>query len=352
MTTLIVPAAGKSTRFGLSRPKFLLTHPSGLSMLSEGLRGLRGAPVDRVIVISLKEYFDGLDPDSLAEEVQSVIESPVSLKLLDKSSPSMVHTIRAGLEGIEEDGPLVVKDCDNYVRPEAFDAVGENFLVFASLNDFPSVTPVGKSYVEIDHNNFVGNIVEKRIISENFNTGMVGFQRISDFLRASSQITNSSELYVSDVVRYLLGNHESFKATKAVDYLDWGTLRAWREHFRSYSTVFVDIDGVLAENENKYAPKASGWERFTPIEENMRVLLDGERAGRMKIVFTTSRTEAVRSHLEAHLTRAGFKSPEILMGLPHGRRVLINDFASTNQYPSATAINIQRNARNLEEYLQ
>jgi 2-C-methyl-D-erythritol 4-phosphate cytidylyltransferase len=40
VTVLIVPAAGDSTRFEHLRPKFLLQHPMGKTMLAAGLEGI------------------------------------------------------------------------------------------------------------------------------------------------------------------------------------------------------------------------------------------------------------------------------------------------------------------------
>jgi hypothetical protein len=38
------------------------------------------------------------------------------------------------------------------------------------------------------------------------------------------------------------------------------------------------------------------------------------------------------------------------MDLPHAKRILINDFAPTNPYPTAVAINLERNSSNLQNY--
>ena len=38
----------------------------------------------------------------------------------------------------------------------------------------------------------------------------------------------------------------------------------------------------------------------------------------------------------------------LVMGLPHCQRVIINDFARSNPYPSCSAINIPRNENELE----
>ena len=47
----------------------------------------------------------------------------------------------------------------------------------------------------------------------------------------------------------------------------------------------------------------------------------------------------------------GIPYDELIMGLPHCQRVLINDFAKSNPYPSATAINMPRNQDILKEFL-
>jgi len=42
----------------------------------------------------------------------------------------------------------------------------------------------------------------------------------------------------------------------------------------------------------------------------------------------------------------------LVMGLPHSQRILINDFAKSNPYPSAAAINMPRNKNDLKELLR
>ena len=44
------------------------------------------------------------------------------------------------------------------------------------------------------------------------------------------------------------------------------------------------------------------------------------------------------------------RTHNIIMGLPHSQRVLVNDFADSNPFPSCVAINIPRNSENLEKY--
>ena len=41
---------------------------------------------------------------------------------------------------------------------------------------------------------------------------------------------------------------------------------------------------------------------------------------------------------------------KLIMGLPHTKRTIINDFAPSNPYPSCSAINISRNIDNLNDF--
>jgi hypothetical protein len=50
------------------------------------------------------------------------------------------------------------------------------------------------------------------------------------------------------------------------------------------------------------------------------------------------------------LQTKGIPYDELVMGLPHCQRVIINDFARSNPYPSCKAINIPRNTDDLKEY--
>ena len=351
MTKLIIPAAGQSTRYGLSRPKFLLQHPKGTTMVTAGLLGLRGLDVDEVIVVSLSEFFESISQESVKTELIEHFGCNVNLVLLDKSTPSMVDTIAAGIQTMQNDDAIIVKDTDNYIEVSDLRALQGDFLTFADLRSFPEVKAHNKSFIESDSQRFVSNIVEKKIISSEINTGLIGFSRASYFLRAMKALQGTGERYVSDVVRYLLSEGENFVAVPAKDYIDWGTLAEWRSYCSKFATVFVDIDGVIAVNENPHGTGTNNWSTFRSIDENIAPLVDGQNKGNLTIVFTTSRSEMYRDLLTSQIELAGFKGFTLVMGLPHAKRILINDFANTNPYPTALAINLERNARNLSSYL-
>ena len=69
------------------------------------------------------------------------------------------------------------------------------------------------------------------------------------------------------------------------------------------------------------------------------------------MVFTTSRSSRFRDVVDSGLRDLGFNDFQLVMDLPHARRILINDFAPTNPFPSAEAVNLPRDARWLGEVL-
>ena len=140
----------------------------------------------------------------------------------------------------------------------------------------------------------------------------------------------------------------TFYGTKTTDFKDWGTLDAWNKYKSQYKCLFVDIDGTLITNSSHHFPPYIG--SGQPIENNINFLSDLHEQGKVKIVLTTSRPEKLRQITIVELQEKGISYDELVMGLPHCQRVIINDFARSNPYPSCKAINIPRNTDELREY--
>jgi hypothetical protein len=69
------------------------------------------------------------------------------------------------------------------------------------------------------------------------------------------------------------------------------------------------------------------------------------------MVFTTSRKEKYRDQTALMLANLGFEDFHLLMEMNHSKRILINDFAPSNPYPTAVAVNLRRNEDKLKDYL-
>jgi hypothetical protein len=146
----------------------------------------------------------------------------------------------------------------------------------------------------------------------------------------------------------LLGNN--FYGVESSNFEDYGTIDEWNNFKSKFRTIFIDLDGTLVENTGEYLPPYRGAGKL--LENNTDTVNKMFDSNFVYVIITTSRPEHSRKETEEELKEKGIKYHDMIMGLPHCGRTLINDFASTNHYPSAQAINIQRNNDNLMEFLQ
>jgi hypothetical protein len=69
------------------------------------------------------------------------------------------------------------------------------------------------------------------------------------------------------------------------------------------------------------------------------------------IYILTARPFGMSAHTEAMLKKRGIPFHRIIYDLPVNARVLVNDYAASNPYPAAVAINTQRNSANWVDML-
>jgi hypothetical protein len=105
-------------------------------------------------------------------------------------------------------------------------------------------------------------------------------------------------------------------------------------------TYFMDVDGVVTIHEGKGA--SNQWTTCPTLAPDVVEWFDeAERRGAY-IILTTSRKESCRTTLEELLHYLGLFWDALIMGLPHGPRVLVNDVKSDGSQ-SAFAVNVPRN---------
>ena len=106
-------------------------------------------------------------------------------------------------------------------------------------------------------------------------------------------------------------------------------------------TVFCDIDGtILKHHGNAIANAKAVPELLTGVLESIQ---EWERRN-YRIILITGRKESQRNETEAALQSLHIPYDQLLMGLPNGDRVIINDRKPASTRPTAYAISPQRNA--------
>ena len=81
MFTLMLPCAGRSTRYPNMRPKWSLTHPNGRLMITQGISGIDLSNFDSICMAVLKE---DLEKYNLMDAIfKSFKEFDLDFKLLE-----------------------------------------------------------------------------------------------------------------------------------------------------------------------------------------------------------------------------------------------------------------------------
>jgi hypothetical protein len=345
---LIIPAAGKSSRYPNMKPKWMLTHPSGKLMIEKVIDGLEINNYEKIYFTVLKEHCVEYEadfilkqafPDDIFEVV--IIESPTS------SSPETVYQC-VKLKNIK--GNIVVKDCDCLVKYSVPNAI--NFVVGLPLTKKPDIKNIQqKSFIIVNQDDIVQEIVEKKVVSDNICLGVYGMN-VDDMIASYEKLLNvlPQEMYFSHIISDLIDtSNKIFKAIEAEDFIDWGTKEEWFSSNTIKNTYLFDIDGVVLFNTGKYG-RENWFNTIKPIEENVNTIKQLSDQGH-EIIFITSRTQDAIVLFEEFLKNKKITYKTIIHSCLHSKRILVNDFASSNPFPSCLAINIPRN-QSIELYLK
>lgn len=336
-----MPCAGLSTRFPNMRPKYLLSDYSSKLMIESAVKNFIGKyPITIVVLKEHDEKFEAVT------KLRRAFGDQVDICILDKPTRGPADTVYQAIKAstrITEDTPILIKDCDGFYDAEIF---GGNRIYYSRLSTNPDIRNAGaKSYIQVNNQDNVTSIVEKSIASDMFCVGGYQFACAEDFVDVYESIKDlTHEIFVSDVIDVMINAwDEVFTATEVSNFIDVGTADEWFK-YNDKPTYFCDIDGTLVKSKTIYD------DQYEPIEENVKTLLKELHRG-CKIVFCTARPNQYEDVTRSMLDNLGFKGCDLIMGIHHSRRVLVNDYARTNPFPSAVAINIKRDDNSLGDMI-
>ena len=106
------------------------------------------------------------------------------------------------------------------------------------------------------------------------------------------------------------------------------------------NTIFCDIDGCIVYHAGNMSQQLEASPELLPgVKEKF---VEWERAG-YAIILTTGRRESMRGLTEAALVRLGIFYDQLVMGLPRGSRIVINDLKPNETKPTAWGWSPERN---------
>lgn len=343
---IIIPAAGASTRFPNLRPKYLLNAYDGELMIEKSL-----APYLGKYSITIGVLADHAEKYSVLEIFADVFGEMVKVVVLPEPTRGPADTVYQILKRSKTNPntSILVKDCDSFFSHQRI--IDQNCVFVDSLTNNPDIrNAANKSYVNVNNQMIVNNIIEKKIVSEWFCVGGYQFATAKSYMDTCEILFDkiSNELYVSSVIDYMLSNGLVFSAVGVKNWIDVGTKEDWHR-YNSKPTIFVDIDGTLIQNQGAWGENNHGTPAI-PLIKNTELLQQAIKNG-SQVIFTTARSFRFQKQTREMLDSLGFQDCQLLMNLHHSQRILINDYAPSNPYPSAVAINIPRNSDTLADYL-
>lgn len=332
---VIIPCAGKSSRFPDTRPKYLLTMPDGRLMLQHAADEYYGLfPITFVIVREHSERYGS------EQVIRGIYGDSVSIVVLDDFTSGPAETI---YEVVKEwtDTPFISQDCDGFFDYSIPTRPG--FVACVKIEDYPNLrNAAAKSFALMQDDALIG-IAEKRIVSHNVCVGVYSFPSSVIYCNYFARLRKekSGELFLSQMIDSMIENGVKFNVVWANNYVDCGVYESYIEHQKKHLTIFCDLDGVVFYNQSQHL-SANNYTTPPKIKTSaVKFLIEKQKNG-ATIVFTTSRPTRFAEYTETALDACGFVNYRILYDLPHAPRLLINDVSPSNPWPSATAINSPR----------
>ncbi len=253
MITLIIPCAGSAVLDG--KPTCIACHPDGSYLFEKCISGISLKNVDRIVLTILESDDFKYDIKSKIKEVFISYKNKVEVYLLPNKTFSPVETIYLTIKNMQISGRIIIKDVDNFISVSNLS--DEAFVVGVDVFDYDIRNLKTKSFVTINEQNNILDLIEKQIKSNNICVGLYGFKSAEDFLQAYEALIDPNygikKLYVSHVIAYLIGRYNRiFQYVKANDFESYGSQEDWNEIQQNLKNspqkkklALFDLDGTL-----------------------------------------------------------------------------------------------------------
>ena len=171
--------------------------------------------LDDLVVTILREHEDKFN---VTAGLAKAFGRSIRTVILEEKTKSQSETVARTLERLKLDEPFLVKDSDGVFHLDDLNQE-DNYVCVDSLNNFDSINPRNKSYLQVDHKGVVTNIREKVVISDLFNVGGYYFTTPAQFLEFYERLSRDKanwnrEIYLSDVIGAMILEGIPFRARK------------------------------------------------------------------------------------------------------------------------------------------
>lgn len=203
MLNIVIPMAGRGVRFmeaGYCIPKPLIPVHT-IPMIQLVINNIKPRGEHRFIFICIKEHIVSYKIDQLLKGWAPVCE----IVEIDAATEGAACTVLLAKELINNEHPLMIANCDQWVDVDINDYIAFMYknksdgLIMTMRSDHPKW-----SYVRLDEDGLVCEVVEKKVVSNEATVGIYNYRKGSDFVSAaekmiSKNIRVNNEFYVAPV---------------------------------------------------------------------------------------------------------------------------------------------------------
>tara|TARA_Y100001949_G_scaffold112515_1_gene95231 strand:+ start:1505 stop:2542 length:1038 start_codon:yes stop_codon:yes gene_type:complete len=342
---LLIPCAGKSTRFPTERPKYLLTMPDGKLMIQHTTESLL-PEFDRVLFAILREHDEKFYSSTILKKLFPKCE----ILILEEVTKGQAETVTKMLEYFDVKSSFLVKDADAYFEISSSYESNKNYISLCNAKKLPNAKLYNKSFADISDQNYILR-TSLDIISNYFSCGGYFFSEPVAFVENYKQYEKmqiDGEFFISNIIDVMIDEGHIFHPMECTNYEDLGTYEVWKEYRKTKSSYFFDLDGVVYENGSEFwKPKWGENKIFNEAKEKINDLYNSGN----QIILVTSRSEEFRDITVKQLKQDGLQYHKLIMGIFHGTRYLVNDYSKSNPFPTAKAINTKRDSCDFVEQI-
>lgn len=222
---LIVPIAAYQPEYEHIMPYVFNFADNGVLLCIKSVQGLDLAKFDHIYFVTLEKLDEKYNLSELLQmQFHRLGLATSKVVLLKNETHNQAETVYECIRQENIDGGIFVKDADGYFT---CDFTHTNGIAIYPLDKLDMVNPHNKSYVDLDDQFYVTNIIEKKIISRYFNAGGYLFEDAGQFCKYYEDLKDYIGLYMSHIVYAMLLDNISFRPFEASDYQDWGNRKLY-----------------------------------------------------------------------------------------------------------------------------
>lgn len=223
--SLIVPIAADKPEYENMLPYVFNFADDGVSLCIKSIQGLNLAKFERIYFVILEKLDKKYNLSELLQmQFRNIKLDKAEVLSLKQTTQSQAQTVYECIKQKRIEGGIFVKDADGYFL---CDFTNTNGIAIYPLDKLDMVNPHNKSYVDLDDQFYITNIIEKKIISRYFNAGGYLFEDAQVFCKYYERLKHYKKMYMSHIVYAMLLDNISFRPFEVENYQDWGNKKLY-----------------------------------------------------------------------------------------------------------------------------